>query len=84
MSLCSYNRIFGEPRKDFHSIRIPILDIALLDTLGTIFFAYILSFYCLKRTKYNFFIILFILFILAIFSHYIFCVKTKINSLLFN
>jgi len=69
--------IFGKPNKGLHSIRL--FDIAIVDVLMTILFAYIIS----KFKKYNFKKTLFNLFLLGIILHKLFCVETTINNLLF-
>jgi uncharacterized membrane protein YcaP (DUF421 family) len=74
--LCQYKDIFGKPNVGFHSIRI--FDFALLDILGTILIAFIIS----KYYKINFVFTTIILFLVAIFMHWLFCVNTKLNTLL--
>lgn len=72
-----YRWIFGKEGKGVHSIRL--FDIAIVDVLATIIGAFLLSYYF----KINFWIILFILFILGIILHRLFCVNTTINKLIF-
>ena len=79
MDLCKYKNLFGKVGKGIHSIRI--YNIAVIDVLITIIAAYLLR---LLFPKYNFLFILFFLFLLGIFFHRIFCVKTTIDKLLFN
>ena len=79
MNLCKYKNLFGKVGKGIHSIRI--YNIAVIDVFITIIAAYLLS---LLFPKYNFLFILFFLFLLGIFFHRIFCVKTTIDKLLFN
>lgn len=76
--LCKYKNIFGKVGKGVHSIRI--FNIAVVDVLFTIIGAYIIYLYF---PKYNYFFILFILFVIGIICHRIFCVKTTIDKLLF-
>ena len=78
MNLCKYRNIFGEPNTGLHSIRI--FNIAIIDVLMTIIAAYIISYF----TSYSFYIVLLVLFLLGIFLHRIFCVKTTIDKLLFS
>ena len=75
---CKYNKIFGEPSKGVHSYRI--FDIAIVDVVFTIISAYLIH---LFLPKYNFITILILLFLLGIFLHHIFCVRTTIDKLLF-
>lgn len=74
---CKYRHIFGKEREGIHSIRI--FDIAIIDVLLTILTAYFISVYF----KYNFIIILLLLFVFGIILHRIFCVKTKVDIILF-
>lgn len=76
--LCKYKNIFGEPKKGLHSLRIPIFDIAFID----VFFTILVGWYISKNTKYSFWIILIMLFLLGIILHRIFCVKTKIDTII--
>lgn len=76
--LCQYRDILGKINKGVHSYRI--FDIAIIDVIMTFILAKFINMFI---PKYNYFIILILLFILAIFLHYIFCVKTTINKLLF-
>jgi hypothetical protein len=75
--LKKYSNIFGEPNTGFHSARL--LDIAIYDLLGTIAISGVISYFL----KYNFFLVLIIIMIIAILLHRIFCVNTTINKLIF-
>ena len=79
MSLCKYKNLFGEVGKGVHSYRI--FNIAIVDTVLTIFAAYIIY---LFFPRFGFFYILLFLFILGIVLHHIFCVRTTIDKLLFS
>jgi len=76
--LCQYKNILGEIGKGAHSYRI--LNIAIVDVALTIVAAYMIH---LLLPMYNFFFILFILIILGIILHRIFCVRTTIDKILF-
>jgi hypothetical protein len=76
--LCQYKNIFGKPNTGLHKYRI--FNIAIVDVILTIIFAY---FIYLALPKYNYFCILFFLFLLGIFFHRLFCVRTTIDKLLF-
>ena len=76
MRLCQYKNILGEPRKGFHSIRI--FDFAILDIIGTIIIALVLSY----ATNIKFTKLFIILLLLGIFLHWLFCVETKSAILL--
>lgn len=75
---CNYKDIFGKPNEGVHSIRI--FNLAIIDVLFTIIAAYLISIYF----SVSFFITLFLLFLLGIIFHHIFCVKTTVDKLLFN
>ena len=77
MYICKYKDIFGKPRKGVHSYRF--LDFAIIDIIFTIIGAYLIS----KYSNYNFYKILLFLFILGIILHKLFCVDTKLNSIIF-
>jgi hypothetical protein len=77
MNLCKYKNILGEPGKGVHSFRI--FGIAIIDVILTIIAAYLISYFY----KFNFGYTLVALFLLGIFLHRIFCVKTTIDKLLF-
>lgn len=74
---CPYRHVFGEERKGFHSFRI--FDIAVGDLLLTILLAFSVS----KAYNTNFFTTLFITLVIAVFIHRLFCVNTKINTIIF-
>jgi uncharacterized membrane protein YcaP (DUF421 family) len=72
-----YSDIFGKPKTGFHAFRI--FDIAVNDLLGTILLSGVISY----TFKFNFLIVLFIMIILGIILHRLFCVNTTIDKLLF-
>lgn len=76
--LCQYKDILGKSREGVHSIRI--LDFAIVDILLTVIAAFIIS----KFTNINFLKTLIFLILLAIFLHWLFCVDTKLNQILFS
>lgn len=75
---CKYKNIFGEPNTGLHEYRI--LDIAIVDVILTILAALFINIYL---PHYNVIVILFVLFLIGIISHRIFCVRTTIDKLLF-
>jgi hypothetical protein len=83
LNLCAYKNIFGEPNKGIHKYRV--FDIEIVDVLMTIIGAYII-YIKIKKPYPNikFYQILISLFILGIILHRLFCVRTKIDRLLFN
>jgi hypothetical protein len=76
--LCQYKDMFGKVGQGIHSYRI--FNIAIVDVLLTILGAFIIH---LFLPKYNYFLILLLLFILGIILHRLFCVRTPIDKFLF-
>jgi len=77
MDLCKYKNALGIPGKGIHSYRL--FGVAIADVIMTIIGALLLSFFF----KTNFLYTLITLFLLGIFLHRIFCVRTTIDKLLF-
>lgn len=79
---CQYSNIFGEPNTGFHTYRI--FNIAIVDVIATFILA---KFFQIIGNKLSFNLTywgyLLIFFILGIFFHRLFCVKTTIDKLLF-
>jgi hypothetical protein len=75
--LCKYSELFGHPKTGLRKYRI--FDIAILDTAVVIIIGYLISWYF----KWNLWYTLGGLFILGIFTHRIFCVRTGVDKLLF-
>lgn len=78
MSLCEYKDILGEPRKGFHSARIPWLDLALNDVLGTGLI--IVALYYITDIGLGWLILITI--VVTVLIHKLFCVQTKFNIFL--
>lgn len=76
---CKYKNVLGKVKEGIHSYRI--YDIAIMDVLFTIVAAFICK---ILFSDINFFIILFVLFVLGVFTHRIFCVRTTIDKILFD
>lgn len=75
--LCKHRHIFGEERKGFHSYRV--FDIAIGDFLLTVLLAFGISYVF----NVNYYTTLIIIMIIGIIVHRLFCVNTKINTILF-
>lgn len=79
MSLCKYKNIFGVPNEGIHQIRL--FDVALID----VFFTFLMALFICKKYNYKIWKIFFILILLSIMIHKLFCVDTKfiiiLNSL---
>lgn len=80
--LCQYSDMFGVPGKGLHQYRI--FNIAIVDVLLSILLAYII-YYLLNHFDYKirFTPVLIAIFLLGIFLHWLFCVRTTIDKLLF-
>jgi fatty acid desaturase len=76
--LCKYRHIFGKEKEGVHQYRI--FNIAIVDTLLTILAAWLIAYYF----KLNFWIVVILLFIIAILVHRLFCVETTLTKLFFN
>lgn len=77
--LCKYRNMLGEVRKGVHSVRL--FDIAVIDVLLTFVSAYII---CMVFPELNLPLVTVSLFGLGIVLHRLFCVRTKVDTLIFN
>jgi len=75
--LCQYKNAFGKPREGIRKYRI--FDIAIFDTVVTILVVYFLSW----LFRWPFYPLLVFTFVLGIFAHHIFCVRTGVDKMLF-
>jgi len=75
--LCKYKDILGKPREGIRKYRI--FDISIMDTVVVLIFGYIIS----RYMEWNLWIVLVVLFISGIIMHHLFCVKTRIDSWIF-
>ena len=76
--LCQFKDALGKPREGVHSVRV--LDIPILDVLGTLLGAWLLS----RLTGIGFGITSIFLFALGFFLHWLFCVETPLTKLFFD
>jgi hypothetical protein len=76
---CGLKNLLGEPRKGAHALRIPLLDIALVDTLLTI----VLAFAASRLLGTSFLLTFIVLLIVAVAVHRALCVDTRLNKLIF-
>lgn len=76
---CKYKDVLGKPNEGVHSYRL--FDIAVIDVVLTIGLALFIKKYILE--DYDFWGILIGCFILGIVTHRVFCVRTKIDKILF-
>lgn len=77
LGLCKYKDLFGKPNAGLRKYRI--FNIAMLDCAVVIVIGYLISWYF----KWNLWITLGGLFLLGIFAHRMFCVRTGVDQLLF-
>ena len=77
VDLCKYKNALGEPKKGVHSYRF--LGVSIMDVLMTLIGAAIISYF----SGYSFLYVAIFLFILGIFLHRLFCVRTTVDKLLF-
>lgn len=77
MNLCKYSNFFGKVGNGVHGYRI--FNIAIVDFILTILGALLIS----KYYKYNFILVLFILMILSVIVHRLFCVKSTLTMMFF-
>lgn len=83
MLLWKYSKIFGEPNKGVHSVRL--FNIALIDALGTVIGIYLVHKYIERKFKRKipYVHIVVPVVVIFIFVHFLFGVNTTINTFLF-
>ena len=77
VGLCKYKDLFGKPNAGLRKYRI--FDIAILDCVVVIVIGYLISWFF----KWNLWYTLGGIFLLGIFAHRIFCVRTGLDKMLF-
>ena len=87
---CAWNGIAGPPRKGFHARRIPWLDVALWDVIGTVLIAVAIAYLLQVRFAYAFLTkernrnavrsLPPSLMVFATLVHWLLCVETRILS----
>ena len=75
--LCKYKDLFGKPNAGLRKYRI--FDIAILDCVVVIVIGYLISWFF----KWNLWYTLGGIFLLGIFAHRFFCVRTGLDKMLF-
>jgi hypothetical protein len=78
MDLCKYKNIFGEPNKGIHAYRL--FDVAIIDVVFTFLGAFIIA----RIFKISLFYTCAAVFLSGIVAHRLFCVRTKIDRVLFS
>lgn len=76
-NLCRYKNMFGKPGTGAHSYRI--FNIAIVDVLLTILSGILIAYFF----RISFIKTTIVLFLLGIFMHRIFCVRTTVDKWLF-
>jgi len=75
--LCKYKDSLGEPGKGVHSYRL--FGVAIVDVVMTVFVAFLVSWYF----RLAFIPLTILFFLTGILLHRLFCVKTKVDELIF-
>lgn len=84
INLCKYKDVLGIPNKGLHK---NYFGFAIFDILGTIIIAFVIKYILIfinPNYSFSYLYILFILILIGIICHRVFCVKTKVDKLLFN
>ena len=85
MNLCKYSELAGKPREGLHSIRlfdIVIIDV-ILTIIGTLILYQILDYFFVISKYVSRIVLVCMAFIFGIIMHRLFCVRTKIDTILF-
>jgi hypothetical protein len=82
--LCKYRAVFGKPGEGVHAYRV--FDVAVVDVVMTVVAAVLLSRYVLGIPVASLSTILVVvaLFAVGVVAHRLFCVRTRIDRLLFS
>ena len=75
MSLCQYREAGGTPRMGLHALRIPLIDVAFWDVVGTLLIAVLIA----HILKTNVVSTVLIAFLLGCAAHIVFCVPTTVT-----
>lgn len=70
--------MFGKEGEGFHALRIPFLDMALWDTVGTILIIVLICYF----SKLNWVIVSLFIIITTVFLHKLFCVEDHLHNYL--
>lgn len=77
MRLCKYKDAFGKPGEGIHRLRI--FGLGLIDVVTTLLGAYLISYFSGVSLVY----VIPFTFVLGVIVHRIFCVRTKVDRMLF-
>ena len=78
MDLCQYKDIFGKPGTGVHSLRA--FDLAIVDVLLT----FVLAYFVARWFRINLKSAVVLTFMTGALLHWLFCVETTINKLIFS
>ena len=82
--VCKYKDMFGKPGEGAHAIRIPVIDVALVDVIILVIVSIIVSVITLGSFDiYAALCTTLALFLSGVVKHRIFCVRTTIDKALF-
>lgn len=73
---CPFKSIFGDPGTGVHAMRIPGLDIALVDTALTFVGAWAIQHWFFPKTSYL--TVFLVFFLIGELMHWLFCVKSRV------
>jgi hypothetical protein len=76
MADCPFKYIFGKPRTGIHTMRIPIVDWALVDTLATVVLAWFIAIWI----KQPFWYVFIITFLVGEISHVLTCLDSSFTN----
>jgi hypothetical protein len=77
-ALCPFKDIFGKPREGAHAYRV--FNVAIVDVFATIVLGVLLA----VLFGWNMVYTCIVLFVIGIVAHRLFCVRTRIDELLFS
>jgi hypothetical protein len=77
MLFCKYRDVFGKPNQGIHAYRF--MNIAVVDMLGTVAISLLIAYYY----RVSAWIVLGCAFLLGVLAHWLFCVNTTLNKMIF-
>lgn len=77
MGLCKHRDIAGKPEEGVHAIRF--MGMAAFDIVGSLILATVIA----LATGWNLAVCVFVVFVLGVIVHRLFCVNTAVNKFIF-
>jgi hypothetical protein len=71
--LCAYKDAGGVPGQGLHALRIPVVDLAAVDVVGTVVIALLVA----RRFHWRAWIVVCAAFVVGFVAHALFCVDTR-------